>query len=33
VPTHRLIVIGLFLAFALVMAVDHWRKRKVKTKV
>jgi hypothetical protein len=30
VPTHRLIEIGLFVAFVLVMVVDYYRKRKVK---
>jgi hypothetical protein len=28
VPTHRLIVIGLFIAFLLVVVVDYYRKRK-----
>jgi hypothetical protein len=32
VPTHRLIILGLLVAFVLVMAVDYWRKRKPKPK-
>ena len=26
-PTHRIIILGLIVAFLLVVAVDYWRKR------
>lgn len=33
-PTHRIIIIGLILAFFAIVAVDYWRKRNMpKTKI